>query len=441
MPGTGYAGPVYLASAIDGAQVAVRLLRGTWTHDPAARDRFAAEASSADRVPPFSAARIVDAGVADDRAYLVSEFVAGRSLLESVSDDGPFRGPDLEALAIGCATGLASVHQAGLVHGNFGPEYVIMSPAGPRVIEYGITPPYGPATPSADMLAWAQTMVFAAIARPPETFADLDALPVTLRQTAADCLSGDPVLRPTAKEIVAALLDEAEPSAGVLAAGTRRAAQAAMASPRARPVQPAGAGTGPHQARPARQPGPDGASAHRSGHGRAGVLPVAAAVVVIAVIAFVVVHLLQSSGGGQAAGGTPLRTGGTTGSATAHHKKPTSPPAPSDAGTVPDYYAGSWSGQARQLNPPNEFTVTLRLSQGSPDGRITYSGSGGISCVGDLSLQTSTASTVTLSQGITTGRDTCANGQVTLSQSTNGTLQFTFHGKTGPDVSGTLTRA
>src|SRR5256886_9104466 len=60
-----------------------------------------------------------------------------------------------------------------------------------RVIEYGITPPYGPATPSADMLAWAQTMVFAAVGRPPATFSDLDALPGALRQAVADCLAGD----------------------------------------------------------------------------------------------------------------------------------------------------------------------------------------------------------------------------------------------------------
>ena len=42
MPGTG---PVFLAGAVSGPEVVVRLLRGGWTRDPAERDRFAAEAS------------------------------------------------------------------------------------------------------------------------------------------------------------------------------------------------------------------------------------------------------------------------------------------------------------------------------------------------------------------------------------------------------------
>ncbi|HEX3490587.1 MAG TPA: serine/threonine protein kinase, partial [Streptosporangiaceae bacterium] len=54
MPGTG---PVFVASSVSGAEVVVRLLRGSWTRDPAERDRFADEASSAARVPPFCAAR------------------------------------------------------------------------------------------------------------------------------------------------------------------------------------------------------------------------------------------------------------------------------------------------------------------------------------------------------------------------------------------------
>jgi hypothetical protein len=286
------------------------------------------------------------------------------------------------------------------------------------------------------MLAWAQTMVFAATGRPPRTLADLDALPRVLRASVADCLSGDPLMRPTAAQAVLGLLGEAHPPAGVLAEGTRRAARALGAGPRAHggPPLPAEAGPGRRAARsPAR------AGSRRRSAGRPGVLPVAAAVVVVAVVAVIVVHVLQSTGtaGGQAVGSTtPLRTGG---SPAAHHAKATAPATPADAGTVPSSYAGSWSGRARQLNPPNEFDVRLRLSAGSPRGTVTYSNSS-TSCTGELSMHSSTASALTLTQGIVTGRHTCANGQVTLSESTNGTLQFTFHGKVGPDVSGTLSR-
>src|SRR5580700_5936705 len=192
-------GPVFLASGADGAEVTISVLRSDWAAGAAARDRFAAEAAVAKRVPPFCAARILDAGLDGGDAYLVSEYVPGRSLLEIISSDGVLDGAEVGAAAIGMATGLASIHHAGLVHGNFGPEYVIMTNAGPRVVEFGITPPYGMATPSADMLAWAQTVVFVATGRPPTTMADLAVLPHHLRDLVADCLGPDPSGRPAAR--------------------------------------------------------------------------------------------------------------------------------------------------------------------------------------------------------------------------------------------------
>ena len=159
--------PIFIGMGPYDTQVSITVLSGDWALDAAARDRFAAEAAVAKRVPPFCAARVLDAGLDGSRPYLVSEYIYGESLLDLVSADGVLHGLDLEAAAVGMATGLASVHQAGLVHGNFGPEFVIMATDGaPRVVEFGITPPYGAATPSADMLAWAQTVVFAASGPP-----------------------------------------------------------------------------------------------------------------------------------------------------------------------------------------------------------------------------------------------------------------------------------
>src|SRR5580704_8012549 len=190
-------GPVFLASGADGAEVTISVLRSDWAAGAAARDRFAAEAAVAKRVPPFCAARILDAGLDGGDAYLVSEYVPGRSLLEIISAGRVLAEADLGPVAIGMATGLASVHQAGLVHGNFGPEYVIMTSSGPRVVEFGVTPPYGSATPAADMLAWGQTVMYAAAGRPATTLADLDVLPGYLRDLVLECLSPDPSARPS----------------------------------------------------------------------------------------------------------------------------------------------------------------------------------------------------------------------------------------------------
>ncbi len=216
-------GPIYLGAGADGSEVTISVLHSEWTKDAAARDRFAAEAAVAKRVPPFCAARILDAGVDGDDAFLISEYVPGMSLLEVISTDGILDGPAVEAAAVGMATGLASIHLAGLVHGNFGPEYVIMTAAGPRVVEFGITPPYGAATPAADMAAWAQTVVFAASGKPPATIGDLDVLPAPLRDVVMECLTASPAERPAARAAVIALIGDQDPPAGVLAEGTRRA--------------------------------------------------------------------------------------------------------------------------------------------------------------------------------------------------------------------------
>jgi hypothetical protein len=246
--------PIYLGTGPDGTDVSISMLAGTWAQDAAARDRFAAEAAVAMRVPPFCAARLLDSGIDGDVAYLVSEYVPGRSLLEVVSTAGVLSGPDLEAVAIGMATGLAAVHQAGLVHGHFGPEYVILPADGPlRVVEFGITPPYGTATPAADMFDWAQTVIYAASGQPPAEVPDLSMLPEPVRGAVGRCLYRDPLERPAARAVVLALLGDTIPSAGVLAEGSRRAARqdsgragnGAAADPRGAAPRPTAANVGP----------------------------------------------------------------------------------------------------------------------------------------------------------------------------------------------------
>jgi eukaryotic-like serine/threonine-protein kinase len=483
MPG---AGPFYLTTAADGTQVTLRLLRGHWTHDAAARDRFTAEAASARRVPPFCAARILDAGVEDGYAYLVSEYIVGKSLLETVSDDGKLRGPELEALASGSVTGLASVHQAGLVHGSFGPEYVIMSEYGPRIIEFGITPPYGSATPSADMLAWAQNIVFASMGRPPATLADLDVLPWPLRQSVADCLTGDPALRPAARSVVLDLLDDTEPPAGALAEGSRRAAEATQVAYAAltdresqqsrgsrsgqggRSARPAGQRHGPDGQRTRRQdrgradrdhagPGPGqghraaageahyhSASARRRGGGRAagrrsGALPATAAVLVIAAVGIVAVHLMQNAGSAasQAQQNASAQDPPTSSTSPVSSRVTADPP--TAAAAIPAAFTGSWTGKVRQVNPSDVFDVKLSLPTGSAAGTINYS-SASFSCPGELTIRSSGPAAITLSQA-SGQQSTCANGVVTLSKDADGTILFSFRGKSGPADSGTLTKS
>jgi eukaryotic-like serine/threonine-protein kinase len=411
IPGTG---PVYLARTIDGSDVTITLLDGDWTADPAERDRFTAEASAASRVAPFCAARILGSGFEGKQAFLVSEYVPGPSLFELVADRGPWRGSDLEALAIGAATGLAAVHQAGLVHGDFGPQYLVLGPAGPRIIEFAITPPYGQATPSADIRAWARTVLFAAVGGPPGAASrDLEVLPEPLRTLAAQCLTGVPGGPPPAREVVLGLLGDGQPEAGVLGEGLRRAARAAAA-----PVSPA-----------------EGPAPARQGRARRGVTiwwatGVAACIVAIAAA----IHIAESNTGQSAAPSGAAKTAPPS-----PNPRSSTARRPASTATVPAAMAGTWSGPVTQDSPSGAFSVTVQvtLTGGATGGSVRYSGP--FSCFDNLTAVSHAGGTLRLDQGIVRGP--CQAGVVTLSPDSSSTVRFSFRGKGAPAATGTLTRS
>jgi eukaryotic-like serine/threonine-protein kinase len=395
----------FLSRLPDGTPVAVTLLARAAAPDPASRDRFSAEATVARRVAPFCAARILDAGFDGDLPFLVSEFIEGPSLAETVAAEGPLEGPVLAALAIGAATGLTSIHQAGLVHGDFGPDHVVLGAEGPRVVHFSTTPPYGQATPSADLLGWAQTILFAA-GRP-----DVASLPEPLRNTVAACLSPDPASRPPARSLVTALLGHNDPAAGLLAEGTRRA-------------RAAGRG---HVVTDSDVPA-DTPAASRSRR----VAWTAACVACVGVIAAAATLIATHRGGGPTAG--PVAVDQTTASAHTSSASPTATPA---SPTIPAGLAGTWTGTVRQTQPALAVTVRIRLAAGKSAGSISYPQLG---CSGRLLLVSVLAGTFTLDQGITRGQQSCESGVVLLSPQGSSGLTFKFRRSGAPSPAGVLAK-
>jgi serine/threonine protein kinase len=235
--GQGGQGAVFLARPPgDADPVAIKLLHSGEAVDDAARARFVRELAVAKRVARFCTAQVLDADVAGDQPYIVSEYVPGRSLYRLVQEEGPRTGGALERLAISTLTALIAIHQAGIVHRDFKPQNVMMGPDGPRVIDFGVaraldaagetqnvgTPSYmspehftgDEVGPASDMFAWGSTMVFAANGHPAfgnddmaavmhrilTAEPDLGALPSPLREVVADCLAKDPRKRPTARQ-------------------------------------------------------------------------------------------------------------------------------------------------------------------------------------------------------------------------------------------------
>ncbi|ACZ00252.1 MULTISPECIES: serine/threonine-protein kinase [Thermomonospora] len=328
--GQGGQGVVYLAEAPDGTQVAVKVLH---QHaDARARERFHKEVATARRVAPFCTARILDVGEDGGAPFVVTEYIDGPSLRDLVQRDGPRSGPELYRLAVGTATALAAIHQAGVVHRDFKPGNVLLGPDGPRVIDFGIarsldltatatgsvvgTPAYmapeqfsgRDVGPAADVFAWGATIAYAANGRPPHGQdsvpavlarlsrgeCDLGRLDGPLYRLVRDCLHRDPARRPTSSQVLMRLLECDTPIAAdqALAQG-RHLAVSAPADDRTarwtalrttdRPVRAAG-------------------------RLRAAAVPVAAAAVAVAAIITAVVAVIGSGERGRAGAGSAAGT-------------------------------------------------------------------------------------------------------------------------------------
>jgi eukaryotic-like serine/threonine-protein kinase len=400
---------VFLAKMMDGSTVIVTLLSSDRAAGAAARDRFTAEAQAARRVPPFCTAQILDAGLESGYPYVVTEYVPGPSLAEVIAAEGPLPPGTMHALAIGCATGLAAIHLTGLVHGHFRPEVVLLSPDGPRLTHFSTTPPYGAATPAADMLAWARAVLFAALGRPPQSRGDLAGLPGTLRTVVAACLNPDPASRPAASAVLADLLSREDASAGLLAGGSRLARAAAHA--------PVTAGSQR-----------DRRVAQRRGPSRAVAWGAACAACLLAILAAVVfiTHHRQPLTRASAAAAFPGRSGGSP-----------SPARSTARASVPAQLGGTWTGTVHQTNPVLSVGVKISLTAGSPGGTVAYPP---LKCTGSLSVISAAPGRVTLRQAIQVGRTYCENGVITLTLRPGGKLGYTFARPGGGSPAGTLTR-
>ncbi|MER6177206.1 serine/threonine-protein kinase [Streptosporangium sp. NPDC001681] len=240
--GRGGMGVVHLATTPTGGLAAVKVIHPELAGDPAFRRRFDREVTAARSVARFCTAPVLDAGIEEGAAYLVTEYVRGPDLAQAVREQGPLTGANLEALAVGIATALHAIHGAGVIHRDLKPSNVLLSPLGPRVIDFGIaqlvdhqsltsqtimgTPAFmapeqvrgEPLTPAIDVYAWGGVIAFAGTGRlpfgggpPPEVLyrilnegPNLDGLDERMRAVVERAMARDPARRPSAQQ----LLDE-----------------------------------------------------------------------------------------------------------------------------------------------------------------------------------------------------------------------------------------
>ncbi|WP_185921798.1 serine/threonine-protein kinase [Streptomyces sp. WAC06614] len=247
--GAGGMGEVYLARSDDGQRVAVKRIRPDVAADPGYRARFRREVLAARAVSGICTPPVVGADADAEHPWLASVFVEGPDLSDVVRHGpGPLAEAPLRSLAAALATALVSIHRAGLVHRDLKPGNVLMTAAGPQVIDFGIAKALAPGftqltpdgrtvgtpaymspeqamarsvTPASDVFALGCVLIFAATGRHPfqrdheaavmhaVVFEDpdLDGVPDSLRPLVEACVEKQPEHRPTPEALLAMLAE------------------------------------------------------------------------------------------------------------------------------------------------------------------------------------------------------------------------------------------
>ena len=206
-------------------EVAVKFLTAT---NATARERFLREGRAAARVDHRHVVKILDAGEAQGRGYLVLEFVNGRSLGALIDaqeeqdrslppGDRPVGSlPNIAAvLTLGeqMCHGLAAIHAAGIVHRDIKPDNVMVAQDGTaKIADLGLAKaveePEGLRLTGTGMVVGTPLYVSPEAIRDPQSIgpaADIYSLGATLYQMLA---GRPPFLSPTAYDVMRAHLEE-----------------------------------------------------------------------------------------------------------------------------------------------------------------------------------------------------------------------------------------
>ncbi len=136
--GSGAMGEVWLAEDTQlPRRVAIKLLPQSLAHDREGVERLVREAQATASIDHPAVATVYEAGELDGKPYLVMKYFEGETLGQRL-ERGPLPVSEALALATVVADALAEVHALGIVHRDLKPSNIMLSPRGPKILDFGL---------------------------------------------------------------------------------------------------------------------------------------------------------------------------------------------------------------------------------------------------------------------------------------------------------------
>ena len=143
--GRGGMGAVYEATDLRlDRSVAVKAVTGAIFDDSIARQRFAREARASARITHPNVVSVFDLGEFDGGAYIVLEFLRGRTLRAELEARGPMRPEAAAQVLNGVFDGVLAAHAQQVVHRDLKPENIFLAEGGDRaapvakILDFGL---------------------------------------------------------------------------------------------------------------------------------------------------------------------------------------------------------------------------------------------------------------------------------------------------------------
>lgn len=142
--GKGGMSHVYLAEhVLMERRVAIKVLPRQRVKDRSYLSRFQLEARAAARLDDVNIVRVFDIDNEGDTHYIVMEYVEGRDLHQTVSQNGPLPFVTAVRYVAQVATGLQHAHEMGLVHRDIKPANIMLNRRGAdpdvvKVLDFGL---------------------------------------------------------------------------------------------------------------------------------------------------------------------------------------------------------------------------------------------------------------------------------------------------------------